>query len=204
MKSLKSIKIIFFAAAAIIFVWSCEDNKPDDFGRKPHDPSKPVVIDSFEPDSGGMATKVFITGSNFGSDPKKIQVYFNDLRAPVIGSDGDHLYVSTPRQPGRKVTIKVIVEDGKPVVFENKQFLYRTMATITTVVGRRGTTALSIGSGGSVLGTTLRDPRGTLLYCIPMPYSRLPDWLTSASTGSPLLQPVPVPDFFIRTIIKVI
>ena len=138
MNKLKQTSMICFVAT-IMFLWACENNKPDDFGRTPYDPSKPVRIDSFEPDSGGMATKVFINGSNFGSDVSKIKVYFNDLRASVVGSDGNHLYVITPRRPGREVTISVVV-NGDSTVCTDKKYLYRTLTTVTTIAGKKGTT----------------------------------------------------------------
>jgi len=136
---------LFPLILAILVFAACEDNKPDNFGRKDYDPSKPVRIDSFEPDSGGLATKVFITGNNFGSDLSKIKVYFNNLRAPVVGSDGDHLYVITPRKPGREVTLSVVVE-GDSVPFTDKKYLYRIMATVTTIAGKPGTTAFTAGT----------------------------------------------------------
>jgi len=136
MKNNKLISIICFVAAAVI-LWSCEE-KADNFGRTDYDPKKPVEITGFEPDSGGLATKLFITGNNFGSDPKKIKVYFNDMPAPVVGSDGNHIYAITPRQPGRENVISVVVNDDS-TAFENKKFLYRTMYVVRTITGRKGT-----------------------------------------------------------------
>ena len=138
MKKQKKLSIIYFVMAIILF-WSCESNKPDNFGRENYDPSKPVEITGFEPDSGGMSTKVFITGSNFGSDVSKIKVYFNDVPAPVIGSDGKHIYTITPRQPGRENVISVVV-NGDSTAFTKKKYLYRTMYVIQTITGRKGTT----------------------------------------------------------------
>jgi len=152
-KSFFNVRALCFIATIVLF-WSCEDNQKDDFGREDFDPSKPVRIDSFEPDSGGMATKVFIHGSNFGSDLSKIEVYFNESRAPVVGSDGSHLYVITPRQPGREVTISV-VSNGKTAVFGGKKYLYRTMTTVTTLTGRKGTTAFQ---GGTLAEATFQYP----------------------------------------------
>ncbi|MDR0574398.1 MAG: IPT/TIG domain-containing protein, partial [Tannerella sp.] len=134
----KQLGIIYFVVAIIIF-WSCGGDKSDNFGRENYDPSKPVEITGFEPDSGGMSTKVFITGSNFGSDVSKIKVYFNDVPAPVIGSDGRHIYTITPRQPGRENVLSVVV-NGDSTAFTQKKYLYRTMYVIQTISGRKGTT----------------------------------------------------------------
>ncbi len=137
MKKQLYLNLIFFVVATVF--WSCESNKSDNFGRQDYDPKKPVVITGFEPDSGGMSTKVFITGDNFGSDPSKIKVYFNNVPAPVIGSDGKHIYTITPRQPGRESIISVVV-NGDSTAFTKKKYLYRTMYVIRTIAGRKGTT----------------------------------------------------------------
>lgn len=136
------VSIICFVAA-IMILWSCE-NKPDDFGKIPYDPSKPVRITGFRPDSGGLATKVFIFGSNFGSDPSKVKVYFGNSPAPVVGSDGKNLYVLTPRQPGRETELSVVVNNDS-TTFKEKKYLYRTMYVIRTIAGRKGTTEFKAG-----------------------------------------------------------
>ena len=153
MTRFKQISMICFVLA-MIYLWSCDNHNSDDFGRKPYDPSKPVRIDGFEPDSGGLATKVFITGSNFGSDKSKIKVYFSAqyhedsvaiMPAPVIGSDGNTILAYTPKMSGmRKCTIHV-VSNGDSVAFKSKDFLYRTMYIIRTIAGRKGTGELKTG-----------------------------------------------------------
>ena len=129
---------MFSIVAAMAFHWSCDNNDPDRFTGEDHDPAKPVEVFSFEPDSGGLATKVFISGSNFGSDRSKIKVFFNDTPAPVIGSDGNNLFVITPSQPGRENVITVEAH-GKTHAFQGKKFLYRTMHVVRTISGRKGT-----------------------------------------------------------------
>ncbi len=139
----KQLSIICFVVAMSVF-WSCENDKSNKFGREDYDPSKKVEVTGFEPDSGGMSTKVFISGSNFGSDISKIKVYFNDVPAPVIGSDGSNIYAITPRQPGRENVISVVV-NGDSTGFTKKKFLYRTMYVIQTITGRKGTTQFKPG-----------------------------------------------------------
>jgi sugar lactone lactonase YvrE len=147
MKKRRQTKLIGMVCfvATMMFLWTCEDN--DKFVREPYDPLKPVEIDGFKPDSGGFATKLIISGSNFGSDLSKIKVYFTGTdgqtsltqRAPVIGSDGRRLYALTPRLSHmRKCTISVVVE-GDSVALEEKDFLYRTLTTVTTIAGKKGT-----------------------------------------------------------------
>ena len=151
---LDKLPVLCCFAAVFAILWACEDNKPDTFGRDTYDPNKPVVIDGFSPDSGGMATKVFITGSNFGSDLSKIKVYFNEMRAPVVGSDGNHLYVITPRQPGEENIISVVVNNDS-VAYTNKKFRYRTMTTVTTITGKKGT---ELFKGGTLSEAEFHNP----------------------------------------------
>ena len=141
------------ATGMLLGLWSCE-NESKNLERPSYDPSKPVRIADFEPDSGGMATKVFIYGSNFGSDLSKIRVYFNSMRAPVVGSDGEHLYVITPRQPGEECTLSVVVGNDS-VVFTNKTYRYRTMTTVTTIAGTKGT---NVFKGGTLSEATFHNP----------------------------------------------
>ena len=158
MKSSRSIKIFFFVAI-LAYLWSCEDNKPDNFGREPYDPSKPVKIEGFKPDSGGLATKVFITGSNFGSDVSNIKVYFNDTRASVVGSNGKSIYAITPRQPGEENVISVVVgKDSTTLV--GKKFRYRSMLTVTTLTGKKGTSAFK---EGTLAEAEFHEPYGMVI-----------------------------------------
>ena len=145
-----NITIILFIAVAG-FLFSCEKKSENSLV---YDPSKPVQIDGFEPDSGGMATKVFIYGNNFGTDLSKIKVYYNTMRAPVIGSDGDHIYVITPRQPGAECVLSVVVGTDS-AVYAGKKFLYHTMATVTTIAGKKGTTEFH---GGTLSEATFEYP----------------------------------------------
>jgi hypothetical protein len=122
---------------------SCNERTTDIKGSA-HDPSKPVKLDSFYPNEGGIATRIIIDGSNFGNKPENIRVWYNNKRAPVIGSDGEKLYVVTPRQPGDTCIVSVAVGDDS-VVFD-KPFYYRTSVYVKTIAGKKGTSAFSAGT----------------------------------------------------------
>ena len=142
-QSVKHLKMLVIAVSAV-FLWTCE-NKPDNFGKVEYDSSKRTEVHSFEPESGGLATKVFISGSNFGTDLSKIKVYFGDMRAPVVGSDGNHLYTISPRQPDDGFyNISVVVHDDS-VSFVGNEFKYNVMYIIRTISGRKGTEQLKEG-----------------------------------------------------------
>jgi hypothetical protein len=110
---------------------SCGDDEKS--GGGVYDPSKPVALTSFHPEEGGMASKVIFDGENFGSDPSKIKVYFNQKLAPVVGSTGKRMYAVVPRMPGDTCTVSVVV--GNDSVVYDKQFRYKISVTVSTIAG---------------------------------------------------------------------
>jgi hypothetical protein len=101
-------------------------------------------LTSFYPNEGGIATRLIIDGSNFGSDPEKIRVWYNNKRAPVIGVSGEKLYVVTPRQPGDTCIISIAI--GNDSVVCEQPFYYHTSVYVKTIAGKRGTTAFKAGT----------------------------------------------------------
>jgi hypothetical protein len=101
-------------------------------------------LNSFYPTKGGIATRVIIDGSNFGSNPENIRVWYNNKRASVIGSGGEKLYVVTPRQPGDTCVISVVV--GNDSVTFNESFYYHTSVSVKTIAGKKGTTEFKAGT----------------------------------------------------------
>lgn len=136
------LSIVLFSVA------SCSDDNDSSTGA-PYDPNKPVKLGTFYPDSGGIATKMIITGENFGTDPSAVRVWFNQKRASVVQSIGDRLYVITPRQPGDTCIISVAVGSDSAVFDpETQSFQYTTQITVTTVAGKG-----AIGTAKMVDGT---------------------------------------------------
>jgi hypothetical protein len=141
-KKMNSKKIMFKMDALILAIAitcvcffgfvSCGDEDKSGGGAS-YDPSKPVVLTSFHPDSGGIASKVIFDGENFGSDPGKIKVYFNQKPAPVIGSSGKRMYAVVPRLPGDTCVVSVVVGDDS-VVYDQK-FRYKISVTVSTMAG---------------------------------------------------------------------
>lgn len=129
--------VCFFA----LILYSCEERKEQ---SPPYDPNIPIQGVSFAPLEGGLATKVILTGSNFGNDPKKVKVYFNEKRAAVVNTNGEKIYVITPRQPGDTCLISVVVGSDS-IVYKDK-FIYHIRTTVTTVAGKPGTTKFVGGS----------------------------------------------------------
>jgi hypothetical protein len=149
MRKKKKVRLWRAALIAPCFVFSvfftcCEDTV--DLGKiVPHDPSVPVVMDSFEPDTGRVATQLLIRGENFGGDKDKISVYINDKEATVIGvnKEGTLLYCIVPslrgderREAGEQITatIEVQVAEADPIVFD-KQLVYTFSQNVSTFLG---------------------------------------------------------------------
>lgn len=110
----------------------------------PYNPQKPIVLKSFIPKEGGMASRVVLTAENLGNDPSILKVYFNDKRAPVIGCDKGKALVVTPRQPGETNTISVVI--GKDSVVFDEKFTYRISTVVSTLVGTKGSNEFKAGS----------------------------------------------------------
>lgn len=130
----------FTMALTLVFgLTSCNDD--DETQGTPHDPSQPVVIESFAPTEGMLATQVIITGSNFGTDKESLHVFFNDKEAPIISSSGNKILVLAPKLPGRYVNgeldnncqVRVVVGDKEATAAET--FFYNVQTNVTTVVG---------------------------------------------------------------------
>lgn len=139
LKMFNCLLIIFLAGP---FLASCKDNVNQE-GEK-YDPNQPVVLEGFYPDSGGIATKVILNGSNFGTNIDDIKVYFNEKRAAVISSVGTKLYVITPKQPGDTCTISVVVGNDS-TVYAGK-FVYHIRTSVTTLCGKPGTSTTKVGT----------------------------------------------------------
>jgi hypothetical protein len=120
----------FFALCLSVCFSSCKD---ESVKSVQHDPSKPVTLTVFQPQEGGMLTKMLLDGDNFGSDPSKIKVYFNHTPAIVVSSNGSRIYALAPRLPGDTCIVSVVV--GNDSVCYDGEFLYQSLAHVATITG---------------------------------------------------------------------
>ncbi|MDI9605937.1 MAG: hypothetical protein QM305_11570 [Bacteroidota bacterium] len=138
-----------------------------------YDPSKPIEVTDFYPDSGGIATPMIILGSNFGSDTTGLRVYFEDSlgvkhSAGVVGSNGNKIYTMVPKLTFlRKMNI-VVERTGKngqtASGVAGDQFLYKTQTTVSTVLGKPETDNQSMPTvGGDFTVATLSSPFSIVL-----------------------------------------
>lgn len=122
--------VMIWMLGFFVFV-SCE--KDEGVEKNEYDPNLPVVLDTFYPDSGRVAEKVIIHGSNFGYNKDLIKVYFNDKKGSVISSKGNMMYVVVPKMPGDECDVSVVI--GNDSIVFDKKFYYSLSVSVSTVAG---------------------------------------------------------------------
>ena len=143
MEKLKLLKTVMVSLVVMIFFTHCKDD--NQIPKTEYNPSKPVVIDHFTPDSGRVATQMLIYGSNFGSDRSKISVTVKDKKAAVINvtDDGTIIYCIVPSfkkageivKAGQLDSSFVKVKIGDQEVVPDKKFYYRYSQNVSTFLG---------------------------------------------------------------------
>lgn len=127
MEKLKSFSFLFLGC--LLCIYGCKDDaKGEEF-----DPSKPVVIDRFYPESSKGQGELFIYGENFGTDISKINVTVSGKKAIVIGSNGHCIYCVVPIRAGDgKVSVRI--GNTEEHVFD-KEFKYEYQLRVGTLCG---------------------------------------------------------------------
>ena len=96
-----------------LFFIGCKDDKAN---SNQYDPSQPVVFTDFSPKEGGMRTRLYIEGSNFGNDPTKIHITIGGEKTKTIGADGKKIYCMVPSKAfDGIINVRVDGPDGKPI-----------------------------------------------------------------------------------------
>jgi hypothetical protein len=139
---------------SFLFFYSCQED--DKNAGIAHDPSQPVTVTSFKPDSGRISEMVLLDGANFGTDTSNIRVYFNAKRAVAVNSTGTRILALVPRLPGDTCVVSVEVGDKKATYTE--QFRYKIGATASNLTGDGSNSA------EPVIGATLIQTRILPLY----------------------------------------
>ena len=139
-------KILFLSLSILFFMgmfFSCKEDGQTNF--QAFDPTKPIEITGFYPDSGGIATPFIIEGSNFGSDTTGMKVYFVDTlgvkhMAGLVGSNGQKIYAFVPKLTylrRMEIMVERTKKDGGIVSGKaNDNFFYKTQTSVSTVVGK--------------------------------------------------------------------
>lgn len=135
----KFIALPLFAFCLALFtvcVSSCKDDDKVEVGQ--YDPGLPVKVTDISPSTGGIALPVVISGNNFGTDKKKVKLYFDNKEAVIITAQNEHLYAVVPKLKGGEHQVRVVVEDQNEGVLEGKTFDYIVASSVTTVAGLGG------------------------------------------------------------------
>ncbi|WP_411031835.1 IPT/TIG domain-containing protein [Spongiimicrobium sp. 3-5] len=131
-------------AMLMIIVLSCskDDNTvlaPDPVEQAP-DPveeTPTVQVSSISPTKGTRNTLVTINGNNFGNDPSKIEVYFNDNEGAVQSVNNTQITALVPQVPIHGVdaaNVAIVIEE---LLYEGPKFTYIPVGQVSTFAGSK-------------------------------------------------------------------
>jgi len=127
---------------AILCVASVLTGCNDDDGFH-HDPSSPIVVESFLPESGGGGTEILITGDNFSEDPTEVSVTINGHPLAIINSNSKQIMAVVPKKADTgPVVVTIRNRSGESA----SSFHYVFTRTVTTLAGS-GTAGFANGKG---------------------------------------------------------
>ncbi len=136
MKSIKyrAHKAIFWLAAMLILSFTgCNDDDSVEKVAEPYDPSQPVLVTSFTPETGGVGQRLVIYGENFGNDPDSIHVFIGGKEAIVIGVQGESLYCIVPEK-AYSGEIEIYF-GGELLASADQAFDYQRKMVVSTLIG---------------------------------------------------------------------
>lgn len=128
----------------------------------PSDPNQEITFTDYTPNEGSIRTRMFINGSNFGTDVSYIHVTIGGQKAKVISSSGVQIYCMVPaRASGGYVEVEIKNPDGSTSTkysFEQKfNYIYNEMVgTLCGLVDDKGNSSVTDG-GFDVAGVV--NPR---------------------------------------------
>lgn len=137
MKTSKPLRGVVACALFLVCIFSsCRKEGSE---RSKIDQNKPIIFSDYSPKQGAVRTQFYITGSNFGNDPSKIEVFIGETALKVIGSTGDKVYCMVP-QNTKSGKVKVIVKgEGDANLIEYTfpdEFNYKATVKVGTLAGK--------------------------------------------------------------------
>lgn len=161
-------KKIFLGSLLLLLIGLFASCNEDQTTFVEFDPTMPIKVTGFYPDSGGIAQPIIIEGENFGSDTTGMKVYFQDTlgmkhEAGLVSSNGKKIYAFVPKLTflrAMKLVVERKLDNNKTVSgIGSEIFLYKTQTTVTTVVGKPDYDNNSVPTvGGSFTSATLSSP----------------------------------------------
>lgn len=134
-----SIPLFLIVALSIISGCNNSDLPPiiSSVQSTPPDFSKPIILESFSPDSGGVGTQLVLKGQNFGTDSNYLYVTVNDKKAKIVGVKNDYIYAVVPaRADTGYVRLYVGQGDNVEEYALDKPFRYKFKRNVTTLAGK--------------------------------------------------------------------
>ena len=87
-------KKLFVVLMCCLSLLSCKEEESD--VGKAYNPSTPATFTEFTPTEGAVRTRLYIKGTNFGTDETKIHVTVGGKTAKVVGTNGTTIYCMVP------------------------------------------------------------------------------------------------------------
>lgn len=135
-KALGNILLGFIAALLCGFAVSCKDDDENTTNVE-FDPSKPVVITGFTPETGGYEEQIIVKGQNFGTDKNRVTLTIGGIKAVVINVMSDKLYGIVPaRAFSGEIVVTVTDAEGNQYSGKSeKNFVYQAQKVVGTLCG---------------------------------------------------------------------
>lgn len=137
---------ILLGLFAILTMNSCSEGVSiEDFigvsKTDPYDPSKPVTISGFTPESGGVGQQMVISGTNFGNDTSLVKVVVGGKDAVLVSVKSNVLYCFVPSHAFFKDgAVEVTIGDNaqgikEQTVVASEKFNYERKMVVGTLCG---------------------------------------------------------------------
>ena len=129
---------VMLLALALCFT-ACKDDEEDE-AQKPFDPTKPLVITGFTPESLGGGNDLVIHGDNFGIDKSRVKVTLGGKNAVVIGVNNTRIYCLMPMAAyDGDVQVSIVDENNEVLAAAEaeQKYEYVKQWIVSTYIGQR-------------------------------------------------------------------
>ena len=133
----KSLHVLGLMLAFVsIGFYGCQKDDQNEMTFPAFDPSQPVVVSGFTPESGGAGQRLVIYGKNFGTDPSIVTVLVGGKEAIVISVNGESLYCLVPKQAyDGDVEVRIGEVDRQVIAYSETNFDYQRKMVVSTLAG---------------------------------------------------------------------
>lgn len=131
-------KMFLVAVMANAILAGCNDNNETTIvDNTPFDPSKPVAISSFIPESGSAYEQIIINGSNFGTKKENVSLLIGGKDAVVINVMPDKIYAFVPPQAfSGEISLTIYDDNGNlQSTTSPRNFNYEALPVVGTLCG---------------------------------------------------------------------